>query len=82
MQNDYLPPEWLPLLQVVVGRIADESEETSILFKLLGTLVEAGNEHVALHIPFIISSLVGTISKCIPPTSEPWPPVCGDLLKI
>ncbi|XP_057476826.1 LOW QUALITY PROTEIN: importin beta-like SAD2 homolog [Actinidia eriantha] len=75
VENDYLPPEWLPLLQVVVGQIADESEETSILFQLLGTLVEAGNEHVALHIPYIISSLVGTISKCIPPTPEPWPPM-------
>ncbi|KAL6952985.1 hypothetical protein U1Q18_041395 [Sarracenia purpurea var. burkii] len=73
VDNDYLPPEWLPLLQVVVGRIADEGEEASILFQLLGTLVEAGNEHVSLHIPYIISSLVVTISKCIPPNPEPWP---------
>ncbi|CAL5412945.1 unnamed protein product [Camellia sinensis] len=73
VENDYLPPEWLPLLQIVVSRIADEGEETSILFQLLGTLVEAGNEHVSLHIPYIISSLVGTISKCIPPNPEPWP---------
>ncbi|GFZ13846.1 ARM repeat superfamily protein [Actinidia rufa] len=63
-----------PFFKLWFGRIADESEETSILFQLLGTLVEAGNEHVALHIPYIISSLVGTISKCIPPTPEPWPP--------
>ncbi|KAF5941440.1 hypothetical protein HYC85_019082 [Camellia sinensis] len=73
VENDYLPPEWLPLLHIVVSRIADEGEETSILFQLLGTLVEAGNEHVSLHIPYIISSLVGTISKCIPPNPEPWP---------
>ncbi|KAL7178394.1 hypothetical protein ACSBR2_031525 [Camellia fascicularis] len=73
VENDYLPPEWLPLLQIVVSRIADEGEETSILFQLLGTLVEAGNEHVSLHIPYIILSLVGTISKCIPPNPEPWP---------
>ncbi|XAR56947.1 hypothetical protein NMG60_11024924 [Bertholletia excelsa] len=73
VENDYLPPEWLPLLQVVVGQIAVESEETSILFQLLGTLVEAGSEHIALHIPDIILSLVGTISKCIPPHPEPWP---------
>ncbi|KAE9455022.1 hypothetical protein C3L33_13046, partial [Rhododendron williamsianum] len=72
VENDYLPPEWLPLLQVVVGRISDEGEETSILFQLLGTLVEAGSEHVALHIPHIMTSLVGTISKCIPPNPEPW----------
>ncbi|KAF7145239.1 hypothetical protein RHSIM_Rhsim04G0246500 [Rhododendron simsii] len=72
VENDYLPPEWLPLLQVVVGQISDEGEETSILFQLLGTLVEAGSEHIALHIPHIMTSLVGTISKCIPPNPEPW----------
>lgn len=81
-QNDYFPPDWLPILQVVVGRIVDEGEETSILFQLLGTLVEAGNEHIALHIPYIISSLVGTISKCIPPTPEPWSQVRIYLLVI
>ncbi|KAA8527975.1 hypothetical protein F0562_035156 [Nyssa sinensis] len=75
VENDYLPPEWLPLLQVVVGRIGVEDEETSILFQLLGTLVEAGNEGVALHVPQIISSLVGKISKCIPSNPEPWPQV-------
>lgn len=73
LENDYLPPEWLPLLQVVVGRIADEREDTSVLFELLGTLVEAGNEHVMPHIPYIVSSLVGTISKGIPHDLEPWP---------
>lgn len=72
VENEYFPPEWLPLLQVVVGRISDESEETSILFQLLGTLIEAGSEHVALHIPEIMSSLVVTISKFIPPNPEPW----------
>uniref|UniRef100_A0A5B7BY10 Importin N-terminal domain-containing protein n=1 Tax=Davidia involucrata TaxID=16924 RepID=A0A5B7BY10_DAVIN len=73
VENDYLPLEWLPLLQVLVGRIGVDNEETSILFQLLGTLVGAGNEGVALHIPQIISSLVGTISKCIPSNPEPWP---------
>lgn len=73
IQNEYLPPEWLSLLQVVIGRIADEREDTAILFELLGTLVEASNEHVMPHIPYIVSSLVGTISKCIPQDLEPWP---------
>lgn len=66
----------------MVGRISDEGEETSILFQLLGTLVEAGSEHVALHIPHIMTSLVGTISKCIPPNPEPWSQVCSYLLMI
>lgn len=77
LQNEYLPPEWLPLLQVVVGRIGDEDEENSVLFQLLNTVVEAGNENVAVHMPYIISSLVGQISKAIPPNPEPWPQVCG-----
>ncbi|WJZ86762.1 hypothetical protein VitviT2T_006189 [Vitis vinifera] len=73
VQNDYLPPEWLPLLQVVVGGIGDEDEENSVLFQLLSTVVEAGNENVAVHLPHIISLLVGQISKSIPPNPEPWP---------
>ncbi|KAF8401236.1 hypothetical protein HHK36_012168 [Tetracentron sinense] len=76
LENDYLPPEWLPLLQVVVSRIDNEDDnESSVLFMLLSTVVEAGNENVAVHIPFIISSLVGAISKRIPPILEPWPQV-------
>ncbi|XP_059632005.1 importin beta-like SAD2 homolog [Cornus florida] len=75
VENDYLPPEWLPLLQVVVGRIGVEVEETSILFQLLGTLVEATNGSIALHIPHIVSSLIDTISKCIPSNPEPWPQI-------
>ncbi|CBI25943.3 unnamed protein product, partial [Vitis vinifera] len=73
LENDYLPPEWLPLLQVVVGGIGDEDEENSVLFQLLSTVVEAGNENVAVHLPHIISLLVGQISKSIPPNPEPWP---------
>ena len=80
VQNDYLPPEWLPILQVVVGGIGDEDEENSVLFQLLSTVVEAGNENVAVHLPHIISLLVGQISKSIPPNPEPWPQVCVDLV--
>lgn len=78
LQNDYLPPEWYPLLKVVVGRIGNEDEENSILFELLSSVVGAANENVVDHIPFIISSLVGTISKRIHPNSEPWPQVCEE----
>ncbi|OVA16680.1 Importin-beta [Macleaya cordata] len=76
LENDYLPPEWLPLLQVVVSKTDNEDDnESSILFELLRTVVEAGNENVAAHIPYIVTSLVDTISKHIPPLPEPWPQV-------
>ncbi|XP_038874632.1 importin beta-like SAD2 homolog isoform X2 [Benincasa hispida] len=75
LENDYLPPEWLPLLQVVIGGIGQDDEENSILFQLLSSMVEAGNEKVAIHIPHAVLSLVGAISKSIPPNLEPWPQV-------
>ncbi|XP_022958879.1 importin beta-like SAD2 homolog isoform X1 [Cucurbita moschata] len=75
LENDYLPPEWLPLLQVVIGGIGQDDEENSILFQLLSSIVEAGNENVAIHIPHAVLSLVGAISKSIPPNLEPWPQV-------
>ncbi|TYI92538.1 hypothetical protein E1A91_D02G077100v1 [Gossypium mustelinum] len=75
LENEYLPPEWLPLLQVVISRIGNEDEENIILFQLLNSIVEAGNENTAIHIPHIISSLVDVISKSIHPSVEPWPHV-------
>ncbi|XP_050239646.1 importin beta-like SAD2 homolog [Quercus robur] len=75
LENDYAPPEWLPLLEGVIGRISNEDEESSILFQLLSSVVEAGDETVAVHIPYIVSSLVGAISKWIPANLEPWPQV-------
>ena len=75
-----MPPEWLPLLEVVIGRINNQDEESSILYQLLGSIVEAGDENVAFHIPYIVSSLVGAISKLIPANPEPWPQVCMDML--
>ncbi|BFG14847.1 hypothetical protein CerSpe_011210 [Prunus speciosa] len=73
LDNDYPPPEWLPLLQVVIGRIGNNEEESSILFQLLSSVVEAGNENVVFHIPYIVSTLVVAISKCIPSDLKPWP---------
>lgn len=80
LQNDYAPPEWLPLLEVVIGRIGNGDEESSLLFQLLSSIVEAVDENVAVHIPYIVSALVGTITKLIPANPEPWPQVCMDLL--
>ncbi|XP_022844600.1 uncharacterized protein LOC111367768 isoform X2 [Olea europaea var. sylvestris] len=73
VENDYMPPEWLPLLQMVVGRISDDEEDTSVYLQLLGTLVEIGSENVAPYIPDIVPLLVRAISRCIPPSPDPWP---------
>lgn len=75
-QNDYVPPDWLTLLQVLVNGMGSEDEsEASLLFQLLGTVVEAGQENVATHIPVIVSSIVSAITKHLPPIPEPWPQV-------
>lgn len=64
-------------MQVLINRIENADEnESSLLFQLLGTVVESGQEKVAVHIPLIVSSLAGVISKNIPGISEPWPQVC------
>ncbi|KAJ7980453.1 Importin beta-like SAD2-like [Quillaja saponaria] len=75
LENYYMPPEWLPLLQEVIGNIVKEDNEISILFELLCSVVDAGNENVATHIPYIVMSLTGVISKCITPDMESWPQV-------
>ncbi|XP_071706756.1 importin beta SMX1 [Rutidosis leptorrhynchoides] len=74
-ENEFFPPEWLPVLQIVVGKIKDNDEETSIMFELLKTLVEAGGDTVAPHIPHIIALLAEDILKHIPSSPEPWPQV-------
>jgi hypothetical protein len=52
LQNGYSSPDWVALLQVVVKRLSAEDEnESALLFQLLGTVVEAGEEKVLPHIP-------------------------------
>ncbi|ONK61647.1 uncharacterized protein A4U43_C08F32130 [Asparagus officinalis] len=76
LENDYTPPDWLSLLQVLVNRIdSGDENESSLLFQLLGTVIESAEEKVANHIPLIVSSVAGVISKNIPLISEPWPQV-------
>ncbi|PIA60816.1 hypothetical protein AQUCO_00300385v1 [Aquilegia coerulea] len=59
LENDYFPPDWLPLLQVVISRTDSEDDnESSILFQLLSSVVEAGSDNVIVHIPYIVSSMV------------------------
>lgn len=62
----------------MISRINVEDEETLILFQLLCSVVEAGDESVMDHIPLMITSLVGTLSKSIHPGMETWPQVRVD----
>ncbi|CAO2150244.1 unnamed protein product [Urochloa humidicola] len=76
IENSYAPPDWLVLLQAVVKRISTGDEnESALLFKLLGTIVEGGQEKVLPHIPEIVSNIANTIMKLLPPVPEPWPQV-------
>lgn len=80
LQNEFLPPDWLPLLQVVIGRIDNKEEEISMLFQLLSSVVEAGEKDVAVHIPLVVSQLVDAIANYMPSNIEPWPQVSSGLL--
>ncbi|KAF0896635.1 hypothetical protein E2562_026750 [Oryza meyeriana var. granulata] len=76
IENGYAPPDWLVLLQVVMKRISIEDEnESALLFQLLGTIIESGQEKVMPHIPEIVSNVANTIMKLLPPVPDPWPQV-------
>ncbi|KAK7388057.1 hypothetical protein VNO78_22860 [Psophocarpus tetragonolobus] len=77
LDNDYMPPDFLPLLQVIVSNIGNNEgeSESSLLFQLLSSIMEAGDEKVAIHIPHIVSSIVGPVSKWLTANLEPWPQV-------
>ncbi|TVU23430.1 hypothetical protein EJB05_25796 [Eragrostis curvula] len=76
IENGYAPPDWLVLLQAVVKRISTGDEnESALLFKLLGTIVEGGQEKVLPHIPEIVFNIACLIMKLLPPAPEPWPQV-------
>ncbi|KAF8089450.1 hypothetical protein N665_0505s0002 [Sinapis alba] len=72
LENEYPPPEWLPLLQIIIGRIGKEDEEDSILFQLLKSVVESGSQDIAMHIPYIVSSLVSNMLNFIHPGEDQW----------
>ncbi|CAK8563851.1 unnamed protein product [Lathyrus sativus] len=75
LDNDYMPPDFLPLLQVIVGNIGNDENDSSILFQLLSSIMEVGEEKISVHIPHIIPSLVGSVSKWLTSNLEPWPQV-------
>ncbi|KAL5681185.1 hypothetical protein ACJX0J_007570, partial [Zea mays] len=74
IENSYVPPNWLILLQVVLKRISTGDEnESALLFKLLGTIVEGGQEKVLSHIPEIVSNIASTVMELRLPVPDPWP---------
>uniref|UniRef100_A0A0D9XVL2 Importin N-terminal domain-containing protein n=1 Tax=Leersia perrieri TaxID=77586 RepID=A0A0D9XVL2_9ORYZ len=76
IENGYAPPDWLVLLQVVMKRISIEDEnESALLFQLLGTIIESGQEKAMPHIPELVSNIANTIMKLLPPVPDPWPQV-------
>ncbi|KAK2358448.1 ARM repeat superfamily protein [Trifolium repens] len=75
LDNDYMPPDFLPVLQVIVSNIGNDESDSSILFQLLSSIMETGEEKVSVHIPHIIPSLVGSVSKWLTSNLEPWPQV-------
>lgn len=52
-----------------------DENESSLLFKLLGTIVDGGQEKVLPHIPEIVSNIANSIMKLLPPVPDPWPQV-------
>lgn len=77
IENSYVPPDWLILLQVVLKRISTGDEnESALLSKLLGTIVEGGQEKVLSHIPEIVSNIASTVMELLSPVPDPWPQKC------
>ncbi|XP_020573467.1 uncharacterized protein LOC110019929 isoform X4 [Phalaenopsis equestris] len=76
INNEYFPPDWTPLLQILVSRMGIGDEiECCLLFNLLSTVVEAGQDKVAVHIPVVVSNIANVILRNMPPIPEPWPQV-------
>ncbi|ONM17284.1 ARM repeat superfamily protein [Zea mays] len=64
IENSYVPPDWLILLQVVLKRISTGDEnESALLFKLLGTIVE--EMHVSPVMPGRSPFIISQYSWCI-----------------
>ncbi|XP_057871628.2 uncharacterized protein LOC131078011 isoform X2 [Cryptomeria japonica] len=76
LQEEYEPAEWVSILQTAISGITNkEKEDVCLLLQLLATAAEIGEEKVALHVPMMISTIKGDISRHIPPAPEPWPQV-------
>ncbi|KAF3778011.1 Importin beta-like SAD2-like protein [Nymphaea thermarum] len=76
LENDYEPPEWLPLLKILVGGVNEDDENiASLMFHLLMTVVTLGDDKITCHIPMLVSAISDAIPKHVPPSPEPWPQV-------
>jgi hypothetical protein len=68
---------------VVLKRISTGDEnESALLFKLLGTIVEGGQEKVLSHIPKIVSNIASTVMELLSPVPDPWPQVVVHLSSV
>ncbi|XP_023642078.1 uncharacterized protein LOC17893252 [Capsella rubella] len=72
LENEYQPPEWLPLLQIIIGRVGSEEDEDGILFQLLRSVIDSGSQDISTHIPYIVSSLVSNMLPFLHPSEDPW----------
>jgi hypothetical protein len=68
---------------VVLKRISTGDEnESALLSKLLGTIVEGGQEKVLSHIPEIVSNIASTVMELLPLVPDPWPQVVVHLSSV
>lgn len=75
IKNGNASPDWVALLQVVKWTSAEDGNESTVLFQLLGTVVEAGQEKFLPHIPGTVSNIANTIANFLSPVPDPWPQV-------
>ncbi|CAN6466601.1 unnamed protein product [Victoria cruziana] len=76
LENDYEPPEWLPLLKILVDGVNEDDENiASSMFHLLMTVVTLGGDEITCHVPMLVSAISDAIPKHVPPSPEPWPQV-------
>lgn len=76
LQEEYRPTEWQRVLQIVVlGTASKDKDDCCLSLQLLASVAETGEEKVALHVPWILSTIRGEISRHILPSPEPWPQV-------
>ncbi|PNX78090.1 arm repeat superfamily protein [Trifolium pratense] len=71
VRNDYMSPDFLPLLQVIVSNIGNDENDSPILFQLLSSIMETGEEKVSVLIPHTIPSIMGSVSKWLTSNLEP-----------
>ncbi|GAQ91020.1 putative nuclear transport protein [Klebsormidium nitens] len=74
---EFVPPEWLPLLQAAVAASrSPDDDETARAFQLLQTAAETGDAQVARHCPALLPVLMAAVVARLPEErATPWPAV-------